>query len=643
MTLRWLHRSWVYFWNSIGILILVSIVLGGITYGVIQLPASKNYISKNIEDSFNSDRQAVLKIGELGGHIPFSITLTDVYIFSDSTLTNHVVSIDSMKASIDLRGWFTRQLIIPSLEVIQPVAILNVETDYGSIFSKSSSNEDLGSNIDEINSDNIEFVFPFIAIRDGEVRVDNLNFEDSLFINTETLSFSDISMNTYFEYGSTQRFIDIEQFSFGIPEANIDRINVFGQIFNDERYLEFNVFNLSTKNNAVRFSAEFDGINLLEPNLSYQLKESRFDISLDELITYPKNLKKLFVGIPETDQQLYATVQAQGSTDSVTVNDLYFLLGNTELNAYGGLRLADEFGSEYGSFAIERLSIDSLDLKSWATSLTKIQNTAISESEIEGEFYGSLDNLNTAIRLNSSRGELSLLAHVDRRDSMFVDIKGRMNELNIGYLFNPNLEFTSLNGDLRLQSNSLEFESAQGDLNLALTKGALNAFDFDSLDIKTNWKEGIFTPFYALTSETAFLNGDGRLSFADSTKEIELNGTASQLNLKALTNSAHLSSSLVDLNYDVSLNGSDINNAFGVITVDLPNTIVDGDTLKNHQIYADFSSTNEDGKSFRLTSTPLDFSLRGDFEPFNVIELTQFWFNNINQKINEEVLFRDSD
>ena len=123
-------------------------------------------------------------------------------------------------------------------------------------------------------------------------------------------------------------------------------------------------------------------------------------------------------------------------------------------------------------------------------------------------------------------------------------------------------------------------------------------------------------------------------------KELSLSGKANQINLKALTNIDQLSNSLIDIDYDLNLKGTDSNNAFGLLTIDLPNTIVNGDTLNAHQIYADYNASTEFDKSFRLTSTPLDLSIEGDFEPLNILEQTNQWAQDIYHKINQEVLFK---
>ena len=643
MTLKWLHKSWVYFWNSIGILIATSIILLSLLYVLIQLPFSKVYIADRIENSFNANRQAVLEIGDLSGHVPFSFSLSNINLYSDSTKSLILISVDSTKASIDLRGWFSNQLIFPSLEIFEPRIYFDVEEGLSTFF-KANMAPNVSSDTlkNPKNRNEIGLLFPSVKAHNGTIIIDNISIDDSVFINTQILTLSSLSLETYFEYSDDQRFLDIEHLSFSVPETKIERINIFGQIFNDDRFLEFNAFNVNTLQNALRFSAEFDGINMLKPNLNQQFDESYFSISIDELITYPKNLKKLVLDFPDIEEQIYARIDVEGKTDSITVNSAYLLVGNTEMEGYGAFKPARGYESEFINLDIERLQLDSVNLKAWIPSLNKLQREVISQTQIKGKILGNSKSILSTMELSGDRGSISARTRIERTDSLQLDLKWNLENLNLGGLLQSNIETTDLNGILELSTNSLDPNIAKGNFGLQLSDGAINAFDFDSLNMSSIWNAGKIEPNYLLTSGTGYLDGSGLIALNDTTNYMELSGTAIQLDLKALANADVLSNSLVDLNYNFRISGSDIDNTFGLLTIELPNTVIEGDTLKNHQIYADFNSSFGNEKSFRLTSTPIDISINGDFQPNQVLDLAKFWVRNISNKIRSEVLFDES-
>jgi hypothetical protein len=640
MKYRWLHKGWRYFWNTISVFLLVIILACSVTYGIVQLPFTKEYIVGIIEDSFNEHRVAQLKIEKLTGHIPFSFSMYDLNIYSDSTNSERIIQIDSMQTSMDIASWLSGQLLFSSLEINSPEITIDLNENYLGAFRTKEDDKYAESSSKNGAPSNLEYLFPRIIIHQGQITLNNLNLRDSLFLDTETLTISDLSMNAFFEFGATERFMDIEELSFGVPEANIDRIDLFGQIFNDERYLELNAFNISTVNNSLGFSAEFEGINVLKKNFLDQLRKSTFDVSIDEFVTYPNNLRKLVVGFPDIPQQVSAKIKAKGTTDSVTVNELRLFVGNSKLLANGGFRPSNELKTEFLNFNIQRLNLDVSDVNTWLPSLNDSQIQVINEVDFSGEIKGDIKNLFTTVNVESTIGSSSINASIDRRDSLFISAMGTIKELDIGNLIESNLESSKLSGEIHLETNSINLGSAKGFMHAFLTEGSLNALNFDTLKLDVNWNKGFFNPSLFLNSNNANLTTYGNIIISDSLKELNLSGKANQINLKALTNIDQLSNSLIDIDYDLNLKGTGSNNAFGLLTIDLPNTIVDGDTLKAHQIYADYNATKEFGKSFRLTSTPLDLSIEGDFEPLNILEQTNQWAQNIYHKINQEVLFK---
>ncbi len=643
MTLTWLHKIWVYFWNSIGLLLAVLVILGGIFYGVLQLPITKEYLINRIENSFNSDRQAFLEIDELSGHIPFNFSVTDVNLYTDSSRTVSLASIDSATGSIDLRGWFSDQIILPSVEIFEPQITIDLNNNYTELFArKSLIIGDEPTTQDEASENDIGILIPQIVVESGEIKLLNLTEEGSELLKTPTLTLKDLYINSFLDYSRLQRFIDIEQFTFSLPEIEVDQINVFGQVFNDDQYLEFNAFNISTENNALRFSAEVDGINILEPALAQQLERSSYNIIVDELITYPLHLRKLVPDFPFFEQQIYTKIDVTGTLDSLTVSDAYLLVGNSELEAFGGFNPSDEIEDENFSLGLERLSIDSTDLGSWFPDLTDIQKAALTDFEIDGQVQGSFNKLIGNFDFISERGFVSTSTQVDISDSLSIIISSNFEELNLGSLIQSNIENTNLNGALNLSTNSFDPRTAFGDFNLQLSRGQLNAFDFDSLNFESTWENGNIQPIFEIIAPSAYLDGEGIIQLSDSTSIVELNGSAAQLDLKGLTAAESLSKAFVDMNYSISIDGSTIEDAFGQLTIDLPNTVIADDTLKQHQIYADFNSEIDGSKSFRLTSTPIDVSVSGDFDIEEATLLTEFWVSNLNSKIQNELTFSDS-
>ncbi len=643
MTLRWLHKSWVYFWNSIGLLLATVIVISGVLYGVLQLPVTKNLLAEEIEKQFNTDRQAFLEVNKLSGHIPFSFALEDIQLFADSSRSRSILSVDSMQAGLDLRGWFSNQIIVPSIEVYNPRLSLDFNENLGSSFSKTRVQETQNQNTDSTESgSNIGLLFPRILVEKGSLILSNIPNQDSLFATTSELTFNDIDLETFLEFNTSQRFLDIEKLAFSINDLNIDRVNMFGQVFNDDRFLEFNAVNISTKNNAIRFSAEVDGVDFTKQDIKEQLKAAEFSITINELISYPRNLQKIIPEFPLFEEQIYSRLEAEGNIDSLTIESLYLLVGNSEVEAFGGINFGEEFELERFSTGIESSKFDSTNLKTWFDALDENQIQAIVESEFSGDIYGNKSKQSGEFEIQSPRGDIRAEFSKSDIDSARYSLFAEISRLDIGDLFSPNISTTSLNGSLSMMTSSFKPTEAIGYTELELQQGLFNAYEFDSLSFAADWNDGRIIPEYQIISEQGFIDGSGDVILSDSVTNISIDGQARQLDIKGLSNATNLSKALVDLNYNLRINGAGLNDAFGQLTIDLPKTIIEGDTLEVHQIYADFNSTINRGKRFRLTSTPLDVSIDGNFEPNDVITLLNFWADNLNTKVDEEFFFSPS-
>jgi hypothetical protein len=81
-------------------------------------------------------------------------------------------------------------------------------------------------------------------------------------------------MQMFFEYTEKQRFVDIDLIQFDVPELDIADLELFGQIYNDDRFFEVNALTVNYENSSARFNWEADGLDFLKGNIEQQLKEA---------------------------------------------------------------------------------------------------------------------------------------------------------------------------------------------------------------------------------------------------------------------------------------------------------------------------------------------------------------------------------
>lgn len=645
MQIKNVHKAWNVFWNAIGILIASVVLLASIGYGLLQMPAAKAILIQNIEENFNEGRTSRLEIGRLSGHLPFSMIFEDVALYTDSTRTKAVIISDRVSAGLDVLGLLNRQFLVTNLEIYNPDMELDLaDNDFGKLFRKENPDTTIfdGNPLDEPLDMAYSLLVPRIKITNGNLRLFGIESPDQSLFPGGTVSLTDLKSDIFVEVSSDQRFIDIEQLSFKVPEADISRVNIFGQIFNDSEFLEFNAFSISTANTGLKFSSEITGVNLLQGNVQSQLENSRFSLNIDEFIISGRNLNRIIPSYPPIEETLYTEVKANGTTDSLTIDELFVLVGDSEFKGSGNLRFANENDKLSYSGFIDRLKADSTNFAQWFPELTTIQRETITDSEVRGSFSGTEEEINTNIRIINNRGRANLKGAFGLQNDKYFDFELGFEDLNLGGLITDQLQRTSLSGKLTANSNSLDIKKALGNLELSLLGGEINAFAFDTLFVETEWENGVLNPRYGLSSSITDIQGESSINLADSLPSITLNGTANKFDIKALTNAENISNGLVDMEYDMLLNGVNPENAFGRITIDLPQTIIDGDTLGVHQVYADYDASGAGQKSFRLTSTALDLSLNGSFSLNSFNTLSNYWFRYLRNQIKKELLLDNS-
>lgn len=338
MQIKNVHKAWNVFWNAIGILIASVILLASIGYGLLQMPDPKAILIQNIEENFNEGRTSRLEIGRLSGHLPFSMIFEDVALYTDSTRTKAVVISDRVSAGLDVLGLLNRQFLVTNLEISNPDMELDLaDNDLGKLFRKENPDTTIfdGNPLDEPLEMAYSLLVPRIKITNGNLRLFGVESPDQPLFPGGTVSLTDLNSDIFVEVSSDQRFIDIEQLSFKVPEADISRVNIFGQIFNDSEFLEFNAFSISTANTGLKFSSEITGVNLLQGNVKGQLENSRFSLNIDEFIISGRNLNRIIPSYPPVEETLYTEVKANGTTDSLTFDELFVLVGDSELKRIG--------------------------------------------------------------------------------------------------------------------------------------------------------------------------------------------------------------------------------------------------------------------------------------------------------------------
>ncbi len=640
MAIRWLHKAWSVFWTYLGITIAVILVLGVIGFGVLQLPASKSYIVSKIEERFNTQHQGVLKLGNFSGTLPLSFEFNNIALYPDSSLKQPLFETDTVAATLDFWALFRNRFVVNSLNIKSPKLVIEDDSSrsiLNAIRKKQVILSDTFITTSERTNPFLEILAPSVVISNGTVVMKGA--VQNLKNGSDSMTFRDLNINMFLDYNQEGRFVDIDQLSMRIPELNVENISLYGQVFNDERFLELNAFNINLGRSSLRFGVEADGVDLFKGDILSQLNTSELSLNINELFLEPLLIERMFENYKYPNKTLSLSMNAEGSVDSLWIEEFLVGFGESSLEGFGSVISPLEPQTLSFDSEIQDIYLDSSDIKTIFENITQEQLQAILTSSIDIKASGNEQSLISLVEISGARGSAILNSTLLLNEEFSFKGLMTLDSLDMGGLFTDQIIQSDISGTIDLKTSSLKkIKQSVGDAEFNFQNGSINEVSYDSLLLSGNWDSGVITPLFLLKSPETEISGRGTIQLTDSIPAIEFTGNAKGLNLKALTQSEMMAEAFVDLDYEVFLTGSNRENIYGQVSIDVPFSVVNGDTLPIHQIYADFNEPGLNSRTFRITSTAFDLDIDGQFDPNDILELTPFWANYFRDRIGQEIL-----
>ncbi|MBD3616034.1 MAG: hypothetical protein HUJ22_05625 [Gracilimonas sp.] len=639
--LRWLHKSWNIFWTFIGVLVLsLAIVFGGI-FGALQIQPVKDRIAVELQQRFNEKYEGVVSIGSINGFLPFYLDLNEVKIYPDSASFVPVLETTDITAGIDVWSLFQNRLVVNSLQVNDPKATFDAASDF-SIHHAFKTKEDAAlQEAGDLSMSGFDFqiIIPSVIIQNGNVVFRNIFKQPNDFSSADSLQLTDLQMDMFFEFTEEQRFMDINTVSFNAPGVDLNDVQIYGQIYNDDQFFELNAVNISTGNSSVRFSGEADGVNILEGNIAAQFENSNLSFIMDRLTVEPEYLDRFFPNMPALTENLQGSLNAEGSADSLYISDAEFILGESYTNLNGYLKhLTSASLIEYEA-NIESLIVSEGELRAVQSMLKSSQMEAVASNRYEGKVYGTSETTNVEFLAEGERGGIELAGNLNWGEQTAYDFTFATDSLDLGYLFNPRFQKTNLSLRGEIKSSSFDFREAKGGLIIESDAGDLDNRKFNRLYILANWDEGFIEPEFRADIQGASVTSTGWIDIRETIPEYSLEGKAEKIQLNEIIQHPNMRQIQADIVYDLQASGQSLDEVYGRLSLDVLQAVAGNDTLGRHQMYLDLNAPGSQNRVFRFTSTAFDATVEGDFDPAALLSLSSQWSGYFRKQIQEEILF----
>ena len=615
---------------------------------VLQLPVSKSYITGEIVNAFDKQYSGSVTIESMQGFIPFRTQLNNVQFFApnteDSSDTGRgtPLSVDELLISIDIWQLVRGNINITELDLRSPDLMLHRDESGLSVvnlFSRSSPSEATGQAGNFINDFSI--FAPQILVTNGRVLVDSSVNMITDFSLPDSLLLTNLNASFFVESTEIQQIIEISSFAANTNADDFNGISLNAQLFTNGESLELNGLDLRTESAVLQLSAEAAPINIFEPDIENQLLKASYRVNFERINIGPGILKRFQSPYLQFNQPLEFSGNVNGDLDSLFADNLQLTNGESYIIADGVLTDLKDDQFTY-DFSLSNLVLNPENLKPFLPERRRdsISLNRYGLTTFQGDITGSLNALQAQIEMNSDLGRAQLNTDLQFDGEQSFTLIADLDSLDISPVLRDSSGTSILDG--RITANGQGYNrSATAEATLKLGGSKIKTHDFQALDANITYRENKGEYAVSVIQNQTEGTASGSFGFGDNY----------HLSVDAFTRKLDLTKYFPGLPYDKAVfngtlsanaTGTDLDDLEGRITVEISESIIDADTLREHQFYVDLN--NPEGnqpRELRMTSSFLNLNATGTLYPNILAGAARHWYNFFAGQINDELFFEE--
>ena len=645
MFLRWFHKIWKYFWTIFLTALLVAMIAAGGVLGVLQMQVTKNYLAERVEANFGNTYNAQLEVEELDGLIPFNLMLRNVRVIDNSGLDSlkrdTLINIESVNASLDVWSLFQNKISITGFSVNSPGIKFLSDGSGGYTLGNSLTRKIAAEDISTEESGwtpNIEIVAPQMTVNNGQVFIEKLYGKNQNISLPEPLEIKNINTAMFLEVSETQLFWDIENLEATIPGMQAGKISVNGQVYNDDRFLEFNGFNLFAGNSEIRLNGEIDGVNLYASEIASQLRNASYNIDISSNRINVNEFDDVVKGLPSISKPMEFSVKTEGVIDSLWVDEFSLGIGESYFSIAGFFQNLSTSEDLQYELKMSEVVLQKDDVEVFTGPLRENQFSLLDSLSFDGKANGSIDSLNIDIDIDSPNGKLSLFGGTTLNKPYNYNGSLSGERVDIGILLGSRIDTTSLNFDATIKGSGITMSDAVLEMNASIFESMVDDLAISKLELESSLVSGFFEQEYTFSSGEEQIDGNGWIDFSREEPRLALKGNARNIDLTSYFESEKVPQSNLNFDYNVELRGNTPDLLQGRANLDIKESVINEDTVKSHQFYVDLDSPELENRTLRLTSSLFDLSLEGDIVPSNIVKQYQYWKRYLVNGFKQEIM-----
>lgn len=650
MILRYIHTLWRIFWRILFLFAATILVLLLVTVGLLQLPKSQGFIKNEVVTAFNRQYEGELSVGEVSGFLPFSATVSDMEFSHPDFPGEPAILISRAEVNISLWYLLQRSFVVSSFEIQSPVVNLKRADDRSNVtalFTRLEERErDSASptpgqepaSSPQLFTD-VSIYAPSLTIASGTLTADHtVQIPENLALPTPLL-IDDIHLEIFLEATERQIFFDLTSLTADIPNSTYGNLSLSGQFYNDGEFFELNRFQISTETAHADFSFEARPVDLREPDLGEQFQDARYSIDISESSFHSEFIRQFIPAYPTFPEDLQITLISEGDADEYFVDRFEAGIGESSIliSAQGRNLFQDSMSFQT---ILDNVVIHP-DQLSWISD-TYLEGetdlTAYQLSVIRGELGGTPENLSANFLAETLAGSFRLQADLTTGETPRYNLLFEVDELHLTPFVGDSLRPNILQGSITLEGENFG-EDARFNSELDLSASTVFGHDVETFQAIFNYDRQRLQYDITGTDSELFVSARGSYSDQNGHKHFISDGRVEQFDLTTFLPEFHADSTQFHSTFSANLEWNSMEDVTGRVSFDIERSLINADTLRPHQFYADINGSGTE-RQLRFTSSFFDGEITGDLAPAALLSANNYWTDYLKERVYEELLFR---
>lgn len=659
---------------------MVASFVFGVILLLLQFSPVQQWVADQFTSRFNAHFEGDISIGSVRGTLPLELELSDVVLTlteqqADADQENGLASPDTLLRAgqlylrIDLQRSLFQRLTVSSIRIEEPEVKLAFE--YGqspSLLRAFRPREADANRIEEPDPEEdtvarqtfLAADLPRIYLQDlrlngGNIRVSGFHHtgvDTSAVRLPDSFTAEDLQLSLSLELFEDQRLLVFREMRFTSDALPFEELLFRGQLYTDERFLEFNRITLQTPESLLRFNLVFDGVNTALPGLSEQLRASTVQFRVDDSRFLSDEFHPIFPNLPVLGKPVELSLRANGTLDRVEVPRLDLLFGDSTFRLYG--ELSDLESDLRYEAIVDFVNFTASDLDLFLPAGSPFALRELQLFTVRGEVSGNLQSAVFALNATSANaGNAQFQSTIRWAETPAIDASLRLQSLNFARLPSLNLGSSTLNLTVRGSGSGATLKEATGNLEAIVSQSRVLDFRIDDARFNLSMADGFLEPDLTLKQqEGGELTVRGWFDLISDQRSLNLEARLQEFRPELTFLDEAVLPGFINSTMTLQSQGSDPDSFVGEAFLSFMDSEY-GDqrldefeffvTLENAEPVPGTESSADSYRVLRIGGTMLEAEITGSLIPSELAAVTEYWYKQIDRLITDRSLYQLTD